>query len=174
MKNFAHLALKQVITELVFLCWLLLYHGQTSWSLPKLSSHTLSGPCSGGGNFYYSFLYPAHWWTLLVQLCAWQFHSQWLSQIYSTILWQSIFIHLPWPTLNDGSSHEAQVPWSQVTATTHAVGTESMVFTILFLGSTLFLISSFHATSPFPGSLSYAYHHYLLILGPLTFTVHTL
>ena len=46
--------------------------------------------------------------------------------------------------------------------------------TILFLGSTLFLISSFCATSPFLGSLSYAYHHYLLILGPLTFTVCTL
>ena len=46
--------------------------------------------------------------------------------------------------------------------------------TILFLGSALFLISSFHATSPFPGSLSYAYHHYLLILGPLTFTIHAL
>ena len=45
---------------------------------------------------------------------------------------------------------------------------------ILFLGSTLFLISSFHATSPFPGSLCYVYHHYLLILGPLTFTVHAL
>ena len=42
---------------------------------------------------------------------------------------------------------------------------------ILFLGSALFLISSFHATSPFLGSLSYAYHHYLLILGPLTFTI---
>ena len=38
---------------------------------------------------------------------------------------------------------------------------------ILFLGSTLFLISSFCAMSPFPGSLCYAYHHYLLILGPL-------
>ena len=46
--------------------------------------------------------------------------------------------------------------------------------TILFLGSTLFLISSFHTTSPFLGSLFYAYHHYLLILGPLTFTIHTL
>ena len=46
--------------------------------------------------------------------------------------------------------------------------------TILFLGSALFLISSFRATSPFPGSLSYAYHHYLLIMGPLTFTVHAL
>ena len=46
--------------------------------------------------------------------------------------------------------------------------------TILFLGSALFLISSFHATSPFPGSLSYAYHHYLLILGPPTFAVCTL
>ena len=46
--------------------------------------------------------------------------------------------------------------------------------TILFLGSALFLISSFHATSPFPGSLCYAYHHYLLILGPLTFTICTL
>ena len=45
---------------------------------------------------------------------------------------------------------------------------------ILFLGSALFLISSFHATSPFPGSLCYAYHHYLLILGPLTFTVRAL
>ena len=44
---------------------------------------------------------------------------------------------------------------------------------ILFLGSALCLISSFHATSPFPGSLSYTYHHYLLILGPLTFTVNT-
>ena len=43
--------------------------------------------------------------------------------------------------------------------------------TILFLGSALFLISSFHATSPFLGSLCYAYHHYLIILGPLTFTV---
>ena len=43
--------------------------------------------------------------------------------------------------------------------------------TILFLGSALFLISSFHAMSPFPGSPSYTYHHYLLILGPLTFTV---
>ena len=43
--------------------------------------------------------------------------------------------------------------------------------TILFLGSALFLISSFRATSPFLGSLCYAYHHYLLILGPLTFTV---
>ena len=40
---------------------------------------------------------------------------------------------------------------------------------ILFLGSALFLISSFCATSPFLGSLSYTYHHYLLILGPLTF-----
>ena len=45
---------------------------------------------------------------------------------------------------------------------------------ILFLSSALFFISSFHATSPFPGSLCYAYHHYLLILGPLTFTVHAL
>ena len=45
---------------------------------------------------------------------------------------------------------------------------------ILFLGSTLFLISSFYAMSPFPGSLCYAYHHYLLILGPLTLTVHAL
>ena len=45
---------------------------------------------------------------------------------------------------------------------------------ILFLGSALFLISSFRATSPFPGSLYYTYHHYLLILGPLTFTIHTL
>ena len=45
---------------------------------------------------------------------------------------------------------------------------------ILFLGCALFLILSFHATSPFPGSLSYAYHHYLLILRPLTFTIHTL
>ena len=43
--------------------------------------------------------------------------------------------------------------------------------TILFLGSALFLISSFCAMSPFLGSLCYAYHHYLLILGPLTFTV---
>ena len=48
------------------------------------------------------------------------------------------------------------------------------IVTILFLGNTLFLISSFHATSPFLGSLCYAYHHYLLILGPLTFTVRTL
>ena len=48
------------------------------------------------------------------------------------------------------------------------------IVTILFLGSALFLISSFHATSPFLGSLCYAYHHYLLILGPLTFTVHAL
>ena len=46
--------------------------------------------------------------------------------------------------------------------------------TILFLDSTLFLISSFHATSPFLGSLSYAYYHYLLILGPLTFTIYIL
>ena len=46
--------------------------------------------------------------------------------------------------------------------------------TILFLGSALFLISSFCATSPFPGSLSYTYHHYLLFLGPLTFTIHAL
>ena len=46
--------------------------------------------------------------------------------------------------------------------------------TILFLDSTLFLISSFCATSPFPGSLCYTYHHYLLILGPLTFTVRAL
>ena len=45
---------------------------------------------------------------------------------------------------------------------------------ILFLGSAFFLISSFRATSPFLGSLSYAYHHYLLILGPLTFTIHAL
>ena len=45
---------------------------------------------------------------------------------------------------------------------------------IFFLSSALFLISFFRATSPFPGSLSYAYHHYLLILGPLTFTMHTL
>ena len=50
---------------------------------------------------------------------------------------------------------------------------ESIVM-ILFLGCTLFLISSFRATSPFPGSLSYTYHHYLLILGPLTFTIRTL
>ena len=42
---------------------------------------------------------------------------------------------------------------------------------ILFLDSTLFLTSSFRATSPFPGSLYYAYHYYLLILGPLTSTV---
>ena len=46
--------------------------------------------------------------------------------------------------------------------------------TILFLGCALFLISSFCATSSFPGSLSYAYHHYLLILGPLTFSIHAL
>ena len=46
--------------------------------------------------------------------------------------------------------------------------------TVLFLGSALFLISSFRATSPFLGSLSYAYHHYLLILGPLTFTIRAL
>ena len=45
---------------------------------------------------------------------------------------------------------------------------------ILFLGSTLFLISSFCAMSPFLESLYYAYHHYLLILGPLTFTICTL
>ena len=45
---------------------------------------------------------------------------------------------------------------------------------ILFLGSALFLISSFHTISPFLGSFSYTYYHYLLILGPLTFTVHTL
>ena len=46
--------------------------------------------------------------------------------------------------------------------------------TILFLGATLFLISSFHATSPIPGFLIYEYYHYILILGPLTFTIHTL
>ena len=45
---------------------------------------------------------------------------------------------------------------------------------ILFLGSALFLISSFRAISPFPRSLCYAYHHYFLILGPLTFTICTL
>ena len=45
---------------------------------------------------------------------------------------------------------------------------------IFFLGAALFLISSFHATSPIPGFLSYSYHHYLFILGPLTFTVHAL
>ena len=46
---------------------------------------------------------------------------------------------------------------------------------ILFLGSTLFLISSFHAMSPFPGSLCYAYHHYLLILGtPYIHRMHPL
>ena len=50
----------------------------------------------------------------------------------------------------------------------------TVAVTILFLGSTLFLISSFHTTSPFLGSLSYAYHYYLLILGPLTFTVRAL
>ena len=50
-------------------------------------------------------------------------------------------------------------------------GGESGCVMILFLGSTLFLISSFHAMSPFPGSFCYAYHHYLLILGPLTFTI---
>ena len=50
----------------------------------------------------------------------------------------------------------------------------AITVTILFLDSTLFLISSFRATSPFLGSLSYTYHHYLLILGPLTFTVCTL
>ena len=48
------------------------------------------------------------------------------------------------------------------------------IVTILFLGSTLFLISSFCATSLLPGSLSYTYHHYLLILGPLTFTIRAL
>ena len=36
------------------------------------------------------------------------------------------------------------------------------VVTILFLGSTLFLVSSFRATSPFLRSLSYAYHHIFL------------
>ena len=46
--------------------------------------------------------------------------------------------------------------------------------TILFLSAALFLISSFCATSPIPGFLSYDYHHYLLILGPLTFTICTL
>ena len=51
---------------------------------------------------------------------------------------------------------------------------QDIIVMILFLGSALFLISSFRATSPFPGSLSYAYHHYLLIMGPLTFTVHAL
>ena len=45
---------------------------------------------------------------------------------------------------------------------------------ILFLGSALFLVSSFRATSPFLESLSYTYHYYLLILGPLTFTIHAL
>ena len=45
------------------------------------------------------------------------------------------------------------------------------IVTILFLDSALFLISSFHAMSPFLESLSYAYHHYLLILEPLTFTM---
>ena len=45
---------------------------------------------------------------------------------------------------------------------------------ILFLGAALSLISSFHANSLILGFLSYSYHHYLLILGPLTFTVHTL
>ena len=46
--------------------------------------------------------------------------------------------------------------------------------TVLFLGSALFLVSSFHAISPFLGSLSYTYHHYLLVLGSLTLTVHAL
>ena len=45
---------------------------------------------------------------------------------------------------------------------------------ILFLSSALFLISSFRAMSPFLGSLSFAYHHYLLIMGPLSFTVRAL
>ena len=45
---------------------------------------------------------------------------------------------------------------------------------IFFLGAALFLISSFHATSPIPGFLTYGYHHDLLILGPLSFTVHAL
>ena len=43
--------------------------------------------------------------------------------------------------------------------------------TILFLDSALSLIFSFCAMSPFLRSLCYAYHHYLLILEPLTFTV---
>ena len=71
------------------------------------------------------------------------------------------FCHTMW-RLDIATILELTVSWQVVNVT------------ILFLGSALFLISSFCATSPFLGSLSYAYHHYLLILGPLTFTIHTL
>ena len=42
---------------------------------------------------------------------------------------------------------------------------------VLFLGASLFLISTEHAISYFLEFISYAYYHYLLILGPSTFTV---
>ena len=67
----------------------------------------------------------------------------------------------------DGASGSGFVAYSD----TDWVETWKLIVTILFLGSTLFLISSFCAISPFLGSLSYTYHHYLLILGPLTFTI---
>ena len=46
--------------------------------------------------------------------------------------------------------------------------------TILLLSAALFLISLFCTMSPIPGFFTYDYHHYLLILGPLTFTVQAL
>ena len=56
----------------------------------------------------------------------------------------------------------------------HMEGGQGGHVMILFLGAALFLISSFQTTSLIPEFLSYSYHHYLFILGPLTFTVHAL
>ena len=75
---------------------------------------------------------------------------------------------------------DSRIPFLQILSlyshprTTHLYGAHPLTVTILFLGSALFLVTSFHAMSPFLGSLCYTYHHYLLILGPLTFTVHAL
>ena len=78
----------------------------------------------------------------------------------------------PYPSCHGAISSSQHL--HQRSAGAVALVAASAAVTILFLGSALFLITSFRAMSPFPGSLSYAYHHYLLILGPLTFTVRAL
>ena len=88
-----------------------------------------------------------------------------------------------WHTINNGpqraqslteEEEELQPLTEEEALAVYDMFNEDEGATILFLGSTLFLISSFHAMSPFLGSLSFAYHHYLLIMGPLTFTIRTL
>ena len=153
----------------------------TERTVPPTTAHTVMSPCLGTLNVYVcppSVVFarigdtltnsaladvvmvaiPSDMCLLIVQLKTLPWNRQHPS------LQENRFNHGIISLLQQGSMHIE--PGSQLYDGGNVI--------ILFLGSTLFLISSFRATSPFLGSLSYAYHHYLLILGPLTFTIHTL